>query len=118
VPHLVNPKPGLLKQIIGVRTALRLREEESMELWADPLDKLPGCAQIALLIAHHQPLDIAVHMHGFEGLPEFNHSSQRIQAFGSLPSGAFANPFANPFVNPFQFRIGLFDRERQKVTQG
>jgi hypothetical protein len=78
----VNAKPGFLQQVIGIRTALQLRKEKSMEPRADALDKIRDRVEIALLIASHQRLEIAVRVHGFECLPEINISTSVFAQFG------------------------------------
>jgi len=75
VPHLVNAKPGFLQQVISVCTTLRLRKKKTMQLRADALDKIRGRAEIALLIASHQYLEIAVRVHEFECLLAINIST-------------------------------------------
>ena len=68
VPHLVNPEPGFLQQVVSICAALRMREKKPIQLRADALDEIRGSAKIALLIASHQCLEIAVRAHEFECL--------------------------------------------------
>jgi hypothetical protein len=66
--HLVNTKPGFLQQIIGIWTAPRLREKKPVQLRADVADQRRGGTEIALLIANHQHLGIAVREHEWQSL--------------------------------------------------
>jgi hypothetical protein len=85
VPHLVNAKPGFLQQVIGICAALRLRKKKPMQLRADALDKIRGSVKIALLIASHQYLEIAVRVHEFECLLAIIISTGSVRAIRSPP---------------------------------
>jgi hypothetical protein len=68
VPHFVYAKPGFLQQVISICAACGLRKKKPMQLRTDAPDQIRGSVKIALLIAGHQYLDIAVRAHGFEYL--------------------------------------------------
>jgi hypothetical protein len=60
VAHFVYAQPGLLKQIVGVTPAYKLRQKKTMQLRAQAIDKRRRGIVIALLIASHQRLQIDV----------------------------------------------------------
>jgi hypothetical protein len=64
----VYAKPGFLQQVISICAACGLRKKKPMQLRTDAPDQIRGSVKIALLIAGHQYLDIAVRAHGFEYL--------------------------------------------------
>jgi hypothetical protein len=75
---------------------------------ADALNKIRGSAEVALLIASHQHLEIAVRVHGFECLPAINISTG---AFAQFVDGRQDTPA------PFRSHALLFDGEPRKVTR-
>jgi hypothetical protein len=64
----VNTKPGFLQQVIGICTALGLCKKKPVQLRADTADQRRGRTEIALLVANHQHLEIAVRGHEWESL--------------------------------------------------
>ena len=63
VPHSMNAKPGFLQQIICIYMTRRLHGKKPMKLWADTFDESCSRGEIALLVAGHQHLQIAIRMH-------------------------------------------------------
>ena len=69
MPHLVNAKPGFLQQVIRVGVTCRLRNKESLQLWAQPINENRGSIKVALLILGHESIEIAVRRHAMDRLP-------------------------------------------------
>jgi hypothetical protein len=63
MPHLMNPQPGLLKQVVSLLAAHELSAQEPVKLRAQTADQFRGAIEITLLIADHQQLQMAIVFH-------------------------------------------------------
>jgi hypothetical protein len=106
----VDAKPGFLQQIIRIAAACQLRYKKAMQLRANTFDEGRGRREIALLIAGHQHLQIAVRAHEINSLiPIFVFMSVFVQSV-SGSQAAPPDPFPHHRVRlkrPKSYAVGF-----------